>query len=168
VQQPSDGDSASIRPLRRATPSDAAAIRDLTRAAYAKWVTVVGREPGPMNADYDLAVRDNIIDLLHVDGELAGLIEMYPESDHLHIQNVAVSPAFQGRGYGRALLAYAEEVARSRGFAEVRLSTNERFTDSLRLYKRFGYRVDRTEVEQLRGVVLHMSKGLRLVPPDDV
>jgi ribosomal protein S18 acetylase RimI-like enzyme len=121
-----------------------------------------------MNADYDVAVRDHIIDLLDVDGELAGLIEMYPEGDHLHIQNVAISPAFQGRGYGRALLAHAEEVARSLGFAETRLATNERFTDSLQLYKRFGYQVDRTEVEQRRGVVLHMSKGLRLVRPDDV
>jgi ribosomal protein S18 acetylase RimI-like enzyme len=168
VQQRSGGESASIRPLRRATPRDAVAIRDLTRAAYARWVPIVGREPGPMNADYDVAVRDHIIDLLDVDGELAGLIEMYPEGDHLHIQNVAISPAFQGRGYGRALLAHAEEVARSLGFAETRLATNERFTDSLQLYKRFGYQVDRTEVEQRRGVVLHMSKGLRLVRPDDV
>jgi ribosomal protein S18 acetylase RimI-like enzyme len=76
-----------------------------------------------MNADYDVAMRDHIIDLLHVDGELAGLIEMYPESDHLHIQNIAVSPAFQGHGYGRALLAHAEEVSRSLSFSEVSLST---------------------------------------------
>jgi len=31
--------------LRRAIPADAAAIRELTRAAYAKWVPVIGREP---------------------------------------------------------------------------------------------------------------------------
>jgi ribosomal protein S18 acetylase RimI-like enzyme len=82
------------------------------------------------------------------------------DRDHLHIQNVAVSPAFQGCGYGRALLSHAEEIARSRGLKEVRLSTNQRFTDSVRLYERFGYRLDREEVEQLRGVVLYMSKSL--------
>ena len=43
--------------LRRATPSDAAAIRDLTREAYAKWVPLIGREPKPMTADYDAAPR---------------------------------------------------------------------------------------------------------------
>ena len=159
-EQPLGNHSASIPPFRRATPADAAAIRDVTRAAYAKWVPVVGREPRPMNADYNVAVRDYVIDLLHQDGELVGLIEMHPESDHLHIQNIAVSPAFQGCGYGRALLSHAEEIARSLGLKEVRLSTNQRFTDSVRLYERFGYRVDREEVEQLRGVVLYMSKSL--------
>ena len=89
--------------LRRATPADAAAVRDLTWAAYAKWVALLGREPKPMTADYDVAVRDHIVDMLYVDGELAALIEMHPEADHLLIVNVAVSPACQGRGYGRAL-----------------------------------------------------------------
>jgi ribosomal protein S18 acetylase RimI-like enzyme len=159
-EQPSSDNSASVHPLRRAIPADAAAIREVTRAAYAKWVPVVGREPRPMNADYDAAVRGYLIDLLHQDDELAGLIEMHPEKDHLYIQNIAVSPAFQGRGYGRTLLAHAEEIARSLGLKEVRLSTNQRFTDSVRLYRRFGYRVDREEVEQLRGVVLYMSKSL--------
>jgi ribosomal protein S18 acetylase RimI-like enzyme len=159
-EQPLGSHSASIPPFRRATPADAAAIRDVTRAAYAKWVPVVGREPRPMDADYNVAVRDYVIDLLYQDGELIGLIEMHPESDHLHIQNIAVSPAFQGCGYGRALLSHAEKVARSRGLKEMRLSTNQSFTHSVRLYERFGYRVDREEVEQLRGVVLHMSKSL--------
>ena len=31
--------------LRQAMATDAAAIRELTRAAYAKWVPLIGREP---------------------------------------------------------------------------------------------------------------------------
>ena len=46
--------------ITRARPEDAPAIRDLTRAAYAKWVPVIGREPKPMGADYDLAVRAHL------------------------------------------------------------------------------------------------------------
>ncbi|WP_428376920.1 GNAT family N-acetyltransferase [Lichenicoccus sp.] len=146
--------------LRRATPSDVAAVRDLTRAAYAKWVAVIGREPRPMTADYDVAVRDHAIDLLHVDGALAALIEMRPESDHLMIVNVAVLPVLQGRGYGHALLAHAEEFARSLRLAEVRLYTNSRFTENLRLYERVGYRADHEEVVPDIGIVMHMSKSL--------
>ena len=43
-----------------------------------------------MNADYDQAVRDHMVDLLHFDSELAALIGMRPEANHLLIVNVAV------------------------------------------------------------------------------
>ncbi len=105
-------------------------MRDLTRAAYAKWVPVIGCEPRPMIADYDVAVRDHLVDLLHAHGRLVALIEMRPHPDHLLIVNVAVSPEFQGRGHGRALLTHAEQVATSLGHAELRLYTNSRFPES--------------------------------------
>ena len=57
TQKPATSSDTIRAGLRRATPADASAVRDLTRAAYARWVPVIGREPGPMNADYDLAVR---------------------------------------------------------------------------------------------------------------
>ena len=43
--------------IRRAGEADAAAVRELTRSAYAKWVPLIGREPMPMTADYERAVR---------------------------------------------------------------------------------------------------------------
>ena len=146
--------------LRRAAPADAAAVRDLTRAAYAKWVPVIGREPRPMTADYDVAVCEHVVDMLYLDQELTALIEMCPEADHLLIVNVAVSPAYQGRGYGRALLAHAEEFTRSLGLEEVRLYTNGRFTTNIKLYERVGYKVDREETSPHLGVVVYMSKHL--------
>ncbi len=107
-----------------------------------------------------MAVRDHLVDLLHRDGELVGLIEMFPKADHLLVVNVAVAPAFQGRGFGLVLLAHAEAVARSLGLGEMRLYTNGRFTDNLRLYGRLGYRVDREEVHPQLGVAVYMSKRL--------
>jgi len=41
--------------LRLATADDAPIIRALTRQAYQPWVAVIGREPLPMTADYELA-----------------------------------------------------------------------------------------------------------------
>ena len=92
--------------LRQAKAMDAAAIRDLTRQAYARWVPLIGREPKPMTADYDEAVARHRFDLPHVDGVLAALIETICEPDHLLVENVAVSPSFQGRGLGRRLMAH--------------------------------------------------------------
>ena len=145
--------------LRQAVAADAAAIRDLTRSAYAKWVPLIGREPKPMTADYDDAVAKHRFDLLYVEGALAALIETIREADHLLVENVAVSPSFQGRGLGRRLMAHAEELAASSGFGEIRLYTNQRFAENVELYRRLGYRVDREEVLPV-GTVVHMSKRL--------
>ena len=93
--------------LRQAVAADAPAIRDLTRAAYTKWIAVIGREPKPMLADYAEALRKHRIDLLYLDDGLAALIETIPEPAHLLIENVAVAPAFQGQGLGRKLMATA-------------------------------------------------------------
>ena len=147
--------------LRPAAATDASAVRDLTREAYAKWVAVIGREPKPMTADYAAAVRNHRIELLHVDAQFAALIETIPEADHLLIENVAVSPRFQGRGLGRLLLDHAEHLAGSLGYREVRLYTNKLFAANLRLYAMLGYCVDR-EAEFSGGIVVYMSKE---VPP---
>src|SRR5215468_4651194 len=113
--------------LRRAGAADAPAVRALTREAYAKWVPLIGREPKPMTADYAEAARRHRIDMLYLDGALAGLIETIPEADHVLIENVAVAAAFQGRGLGRHVLAHAEELTASLGPGEIRLYTNKRF-----------------------------------------
>jgi GNAT superfamily N-acetyltransferase len=146
--------------LRRGAAEDAPAIRELTRTAYAKWVPIIGREPKPMTADYAEAVRKHRFDLLYVEGELAALIETIPEADHLLVENVAVAPAFQGRGLGRKLMAHAEELAASLGFGEIRLYTNKLFAENVQLYGKLGYRLDREE-EFKGGVVVHMSTRIR-------
>lgn len=150
--------SATVR-MRKALPEDAAAVRDLTCTAYAKWVPVIGREPMPMLADYDRAVREHRIDLLTLDGTLAALIETIDKGDHLLIENLAVAPPFQGRGLGRRLLGHAEDLARELGRAELRLYTNKRMEANIALYQRAFYRIDR-EVAFMNGFTIHMSKRL--------
>jgi GNAT superfamily N-acetyltransferase len=152
--------------IRPAAPEDAARIRGLTRDAYAKWVALIGREPLPMQADYDKAVREHAIDLLIVDGALAGLIETMVKPDHLWIENVAVAPDRQGRGYGRLLLASAETRAVEAGRNEVRLQTNAVFAANLELYARLGYAIDRTEPFR-GGTVILMSKRVRASSKDE-
>lgn len=147
--------------LRQAVASDAAAVRALVRAAYARWVPLIGREPKPMGADYDAAVRDHRVDLAYLGDELAALIETIPQPDHLLVENVAVAPAFQGQGLGRFLMAHAERLAAAQGHAEMRLYTNQRFAENIRLYLELGYGIDREE-ESALGVTVYMSKPTRV------
>jgi GNAT superfamily N-acetyltransferase len=135
--------------LRCAVPGDAGAIRRLTREAYAKWVPLIGREPKPMQADYEAAVLNHRFDLAYVDGVLGALIETADEGDRLLVVNVAVSPDLQGRGLGSKLLAHAEEIARALGRRRIRLYTNRRFAENIRLYQRLGYAIDREEGDRV-------------------
>jgi ribosomal protein S18 acetylase RimI-like enzyme len=145
--------------IRRAAPADAAAIAALTRAAYEKWIPVIGRAPKPMTADYDAAVRAHLIDLLFADGALVALVECIREPDHLLIENLAVDPAHQGSGYGRRMLAQAEEIARELGFTEVRLYTNKLFAENVAFYRKHGYRLE-GESAFKGGLLVHMSRKL--------
>jgi GNAT superfamily N-acetyltransferase len=143
--------------LRRASVADVDAIRALTRAAYARWVALIGREPGPMTADYEAAILTHRFDLLEREGQLAALIETVDEGDQLLIENIAVAPAFQGQGLGHALLAHAERLAADLGRPRLRLFTNQRFVANIRLYQSVGYAIDREE-DLGFAVRIHMSK----------
>lgn len=145
--------------LAPAVPGDAAAIRDVVRAAYAGWVPVIGREPLPMRVDYDIALREHDFDVLTEDGRILGVIATGRRADHLWIENVAVAPQAQGRGFGRRLLAHAEERARAAGLGEVRLLTNGAFAANVALYRSLGYGVDREE-PFMGGTTVYMSKRL--------
>ena len=149
--------------FRRADATDAIAVRELTRAAYAKWIPIIGREPKPMGADYHVAVRDHLIDLLIVGGTLVGLIEMIASNDHLLIENVAVRPDSQAKGFGHHLMRHAEQVAQTLRFAELRLYTNSRFEENSRFYIHLGYAIDSQDPIP-GGFRVNMSKRLRIVP----
>ncbi|KQS84926.1 GCN5 family acetyltransferase [Methylobacterium sp. Leaf361] len=152
--------------LRRGAPADADAIRALVEAAYTKWIPVIGRLPIPMWADYAQALRDHRFDLLVAGPDLAGLIETRTEADHLLVVNVAVHPAFQGRGFGSRLMGRADAVAGEAGLTRLRLYTNKKYTANLRLYGALGYRVEREELYDGPGrtrdddVTVHMVKDL--------
>lgn len=145
--------------FRRACAEDAAKVRDLTRKAYAKWCEIIGREPLPMTADYDQAVRHHLIDLAYIDGRLVGLVEMIPRAHDLLIENVCVDPAEQGSGLGRQLVARAEDETRRLGHDVIRLYTNKLFAANLSFYGGLGYEVEREEPFK-GGTMVHFRKSL--------
>ncbi len=145
--------------MRRANAADAAAIAELTRRAYAKWVEVIGREPLPMQVDYAEALARHRFDLIARDGRLAGLIETAADGDFLLVVNVAVDPAIQRHGLGEELLRFAEGIAREEGRIGLRLYTNARFADNLRFYARLGFETER-DTPLNGGVAVYMTKFL--------
>jgi N-acetylglutamate synthase-like GNAT family acetyltransferase len=144
--------------MRRATPADAAAVRDLTRTAYAKWIPLIGREPKPMTANYEQAVVDHIIDLYEENNVPVALIEVIPQASSLLIENIAVLPNQQGKGLGDLLLNHAATIARSLHLSELQLYTNAAFVSNIEFYARRGFQEFQREPFPSGGVTVHMKK----------
>ena len=127
--------------IRKALETDIEAVKRCARAAYAIYVERIGREPAPMVADFETLQRSGD---LYVDDrgnrEIGGFVVFYPRDDHLHLENVAVHPDFQGRGIGRSLIEFAERAALKLGLDRIVLYTNAKMSENLELYPRLGYR----------------------------
>ena len=132
--------------IRDATADDVARIAAIARAAYAKYVPRIGREPAPMVADYhaDVAAHEAIV--IQVAGVVAGYMIAWPEADGYFIDNIGIDPAYQGAGLGRRLIEYAVGRAHRHGLPALRLYTNTMMTENLSMYGHFGF------VETHRGI----------------
>lgn len=146
--------------LRRATAADADELTALARAAYARHVAVIGREPMPMTADWAKLLSEQEIWIADgPGGEAVASLALDVQADHVMIWSVAVAPAHQRRGLGRRLMAFAEARARALRRPELRLFTNARMEGNIALYRRLGY--GETRREQLADrVLVHMSKAV--------
>jgi ribosomal protein S18 acetylase RimI-like enzyme len=125
--------------IRRATSEDVAAIRAIVEAAYAMYFPRIGRAPAPVSADYPALVDAGEAWVGIEDEQVVGVLVFRPGDDAVILENVAVDPSFQRRGYGRALIAFVERQALDLGLAEVTLYTNEAMVENLRLYRRLGF-----------------------------
>ena len=126
--------------LRRATGADVPAITELVAAAYRHYEPLIGRTPMPMLVHYADAVREHEVWVLELDATPVGVLELEPRGDHLWVENVAIAPRWQARGFGRLLLRHAEVEAARHGLREIGLLTNERYVDNIAMYTRYGYR----------------------------
>jgi len=82
-----------------------------------------------------------------LDGQILGHLQMLKAEDDeaVEIKNMAVAPARQGRGIGRALVEAALDAARRRGCPRVCVATAAADVGNLRFYQRLGFRMERIE-----------------------
>ena len=130
--------------IRPADAADLPELERIVRDSYGKYTARIGKPPGPMLDDYAALVRGHAVWV--AGAPVMGLVVLLAEADHLLLDNVAVDPAAQGRGVGRALIEFAGAEARRRGYREMRLYTHQTMTENIALYARTGW------VETGRGV----------------
>jgi len=125
--------------IRAARPDEAASIQSIVLAAYGHYVERIGKPPGPMHDDYERRIAAAQTWVLEDGGEIVGLIVLEETPEFLLLDNIAVRPAAQGKGFGQALIAFAEREAIRRGYGELRLYTHVLMVENIALYQRLGF-----------------------------
>ncbi|MET1416374.1 GNAT family N-acetyltransferase [Roseibium sp. HPY-6] len=140
---------------KRALPQDEAAIRDLARRAYERFIPVMNAVPLPMTADYGALIRSAEVWVLRAGPDIAASLVLVPQDDHLMIESIAVDPDCQGGGFGRRMLEWAHHRAQQLGFSELRLYTNVLMQENRAWYQRAGY-VETHEEQRGDKRIVHM------------
>jgi ribosomal protein S18 acetylase RimI-like enzyme len=93
-----------------------------------------------MEDDYERRVVAHQLWVLELDDVIIGVIVLEDHETSLFIENVAVHPTWQGRGFGNQLMTFAEEEALRRGYSELHLCTSELMTENIARYRHLGFR----------------------------
>ncbi len=113
------------------TPADLEAVADLTRRADPFGWTLRNFS--------DAHASGNTLTVLTVDGVTSGIAAVMHVLDESELLEIAVQPAMQGRGYGKALLAQAIALARRNGAVRMFLEVRESNARARKMYTSFGF-----------------------------
>jgi [ribosomal protein S18]-alanine N-acetyltransferase len=122
----------SYRYILRMSPADLAEVSAVETAAYDFPWTRGNFEDALRNGYIGLCMRD-------VRGELVGYCVLMPVVDEMHLLNLCVAPAAQGKGAGLALLVEAVRVTRHEKLFSVLLEVRPSNQRAVHLYERFGF-----------------------------
>lgn len=150
-----------MRPhIRPATPIDLPDVERIVAEAYGHYVARIGATPGPMRDDYPARIAQGVVHVLLEQDSIQGILVLIPEAGCMLLDNIAVAPQAQGKGYGRDLMLFAESEARRAGLDFIRLYTQEKMTENIAIYRRYGY-VETHRAEEIGLHRVFMKKALK-------
>ena len=76
---------------------------------------------------------------IHYDGKIAGYLAYEFDDEGLRLSKLYLLPAYRGKGIGRYLLGYVEEIAREKGSEMIHLEVNEVNPHAMEFYRRHGF-----------------------------
>ncbi len=142
--------------IRPATRDDAAFVHRLV-PRLVEFGPVPGRDPEAMiardravlAASLDAPAMDDAIFIADDDAgnavgfiHLATTVDYYSNATTGHVADIVVTPEAGGQGVGTALMKFAEDWARERGYRLLTLSVIPENQRARELYRRLGFRED--------------------------
>ena len=134
--------------IRLGVVDDLNTVEEIVKKAYSVYIDRIGKKPAPMIVDYKNLIHKQLVHVIEEGNLIRGLIVLVPMEKFMLVENVAVHPDFHGKGYGRKLLDYADKVAKTKGFTEIRLYTNEKMLENLNIYQHLGWKEYKRRTEK--------------------
>lgn len=136
--------------FRTAVIDDVDAVVSLVQSAYrgdssrAGWTTEAdlldGQRTSPDDVRASIAAPDSLLLLAERGGTLAACCHVQRRGSRCYFGMFAVDPTQQGGGLGKQVMAYAEELARTRwGCTVMEMTVIRQRTDLISFYERRGY-----------------------------
>jgi ribosomal protein S18 acetylase RimI-like enzyme len=142
--------------LRPAAPADATTIAGLAgELGYPATAIDVIRRLAALPDHDEVLVADSgggVVGWIHCSLARSLLVE-----PHVQVLGIVVAREWRGRGIGRRLMVAAEDLARRRGVAFVRLRSRVEREGAHAFYEALGYRQTKTQTQFVR----------ELAPPDE-
>ncbi|MEU3825600.1 GNAT family N-acetyltransferase [Streptomyces sp. SID486] len=137
--------------FRDAAETDVDALVALIESAYrgdssrAGWTTeadiLQGQRTDPEGVLAVIASADSRLLTVEQDGRIVACCQLEHRGDHVYFGMFAVSPALQGAGLGKVVMAEAERLSRDTwGVTEMRMTVISVRDDLIAWYERRGYR----------------------------
>ena len=76
------------------------------------------------------------------------LYDPYKEYDYCDLHYIHLAPEFRGKGYGKAMLKYADNWAKNKEAKEIRLGTSADNEKAIKIYEKAGYKLKRVLMEK--------------------
>jgi ribosomal protein S18 acetylase RimI-like enzyme len=125
----------ALRPIQ---PADRAPLYAIHKAAMGPVVAqVYGWDEQDQRERWRTTAHDGL-QVIEVDGAVAGYLEVADHNDHIEIRNIVLAPEAQGRGVGGALIADIIARAAKRG-RDVRLRVHTVNHRAQAVYRRLGF-----------------------------
>ena len=131
--------------IRRARAEDEPDLLAIDRATWSPHMTP---SPAPPERFFNERTQPGDVLVADDDGRVVGYAKIHhptslPASDHVwEVTGLAVDPAHEGRGVGRALMEALMEDARERGGERMTLRVFKPNERAQRLYERLGFEVE--------------------------
>ena len=125
--------------IREATQTDAGPVAACVCHAFIHYIADIGKQPQPMLDDYQALIAAGQVFVAVHEGAIAGVLVIGEDADGFCIETLATHPQQQGNGIGKALIAYAEAVARKNNASSIYLSTNSIMHQSQHIYRHLGF-----------------------------